>query len=101
LSSIHLIHILSPDVSAHWRFGDDQVVTRMQKIVSDKDRVLKLTKRGVDGARPAIFRYVVWDTEIRGFGLRVEPSGRKTFIARYRVGGGRSGIQRQATIGPL
>ena len=28
-----------------------------------------------------------------------EPSGRKTFIARYRVGGGRTGVQRQATIG--
>jgi hypothetical protein len=38
-------------------------------------------------------------TEVRGFGLRVEPSGRKTFIARYRVCGGRAGIQRQAAIG--
>ena len=47
----------------------------------------------------ATARYTVWDTEVRGFGVRVEPSGRKTFIARYRVGGGRTGIQRQATIG--
>ena len=34
-----------------------------------------------------------------GFGLRIEPSGRKTFIARYRAGGGRAGTLRQATIG--
>ena len=59
----------------------------------------KLTKREVDGARPAQCRYIVWDTELRGFGLRVEPSGRKTFIARYRAGGGRTGIQRQKTLG--
>ena len=29
----------------------------------------------------------------------IEPSGRKTPPARYRVGGGRSGVQRQATLG--
>ena len=29
----------------------------------------------------------------------MEPSGRKTFVARYRAGGGRSGVLRQATIG--
>ena len=38
-------------------------------------------------------------SELAGFGLRVEPTGRKTFIARYRAGGGRSGTLRQATIG--
>jgi len=67
--------------------------------VTNQDRVEKLTKRSVDGARPKKYRYVVWDAEVRGFGLRIEPSGRKTFIARYRVGGGRSGVQRQATLG--
>jgi integrase len=67
--------------------------------VTNKDRVQKLTKRVVDGAQPGQYRYIVWDLEIRGLGLRVEPSGRKTFIARYRAGGGRNGIQRQATIG--
>ena len=67
--------------------------------MTNRDRVQKLTKREVDGARPAKYRYTVWDTEVRGYGVPVEPSGRKTFIARYRVGGGRTGIQRQATIG--
>jgi Arm DNA-binding domain len=64
-----------------------------------KRLVQKLTKREVDRARSAQCRYIVWDPELRGFGLRVEPSGLKTFVVRYRVNGGRTGIQRQATIG--
>src|SRR5262245_41771862 len=67
--------------------------------VVSRQRVQKLTKSAVDRAGPDKSRYIVWDTELRGFGLRVEPSGVKTFVARYRAGGGRTGLQRQATIG--
>ena len=59
----------------------------------------KLSKRLVDAAKPRATRYILWDAGLAGFGLRVEPSGSKTFIARYRAGGGRSGILRQATLG--
>jgi hypothetical protein len=62
-------------------------------------RVLKLSKRVVDAATPEDGRYVIWDTGLAGFGLRVGSSGRKTFIARYRAGGGRYGTSRQYTIG--
>ncbi|MFM9863444.1 MAG: tyrosine-type recombinase/integrase [Micropepsaceae bacterium] len=41
----------------------------------------------------------VWDTDIPGFGLKVNPNGRKTYIFKYRVGGGRRGQQRKPTIG--
>jgi hypothetical protein len=58
-----------------------------------------LTKRLVDAAKPQPGRYIIWDSGLAGFGLRVEPTGRKTFIARYRAGGGRSGTLRQATLG--
>jgi integrase len=62
-------------------------------------RRAKLTKRTVDAIRPGADRVITWDTELPGFGVRVETSGRKTFIARYRAGGGRTGTLRQATIG--
>src|SRR6185295_19103921 len=42
---------------------------------------------------------IFWDIDLPGFGVRLEPSGRKTFVARYRAGGGRTGKLRQATIG--
>lgn len=61
---------------------------------------MKLTKTTVDAAEPAAQRYIVWDDELPGFGLRVEPKGAKTFIVRYRAeGGGRGAPQRQATVG--
>lgn len=37
----------------------------------------------------------IWDTELDGFGLRVRPSGRKTYVARYRTA---QGTQRKQTI---
>lgn len=65
-----------------------------------KRKGVLLTKTVVDGADKADKRYHVWDSELAGFGLRVEPTGVKTFIAKYRAnGGGRSAIQRVVTIG--
>lgn len=48
---------------------------------------LKLTKRSVDAAQPREKPYIVFDTEIHGFGLRVYPSGEKHFCFRYRLDG--------------
>jgi integrase len=67
--------------------------------IKSKARRAKLTKRVVDATRPEGKRVILWDTELPGFGLRIEPSELKTFVARYRAGGGRSGTLRQATIG--
>jgi Arm DNA-binding domain len=59
-----------------------------------------LTKKIVEGAQARVKRYQLWDSEVTGFALRVEPSGARTFVARYRAdGGGRSAIQRLVTIG--
>ena len=60
---------------------------------------LTLTKSVVDASAAASKRFHVWDSELAGFGLRVESTGVKTFIAKYRVGGGRTGTQRVVTIG--
>lgn len=51
----------------------------------------KLTKRIIDAAKPAAERDLfVWDTELRGFGLRMKPSGTKTFMIQYRNAEGRT-----------
>ncbi|WP_343081444.1 tyrosine-type recombinase/integrase [Ostreiculturibacter nitratireducens] len=47
----------------------------------------KLTKRSVEALQPQAENYFVWDSEIIGFGVRVMPSGTKTYQAQYRKGG--------------
>ena len=47
----------------------------------------KLTKRVVDALQSEAKDYFVWDSQIAGFGLRVMPSGAKTYQAQYRKGG--------------
>ena len=56
----------------------------------------KITKRLVDQLKPTERDRVVWDDEIKGFGVRVRPSGRKTYIVKYRL----RGRTVKATIGP-
>ena len=56
----------------------------------------KITKRVVDAAAPKPERYIIWDSELKGLGLLVLPSGIKSYFYQYRTPEGR---QRWATIG--
>lgn len=57
----------------------------------------RINKRSVDAAKPDKERDIVlWDDTLHGFGLRVKPSGTKTYILQYRNTEGRS---RRYTIG--
>ena len=58
---------------------------------ADMPKTMKLTKRAVDALKPAKARFVAWDAEISGFGIRVSPTGRKSYVFRYRASGGRGG----------
>ncbi|WP_414899366.1 tyrosine-type recombinase/integrase [Rhizobium cremeum] len=46
----------------------------------------KLTKRLIDGLEVREKDYFEWDDDLPGFGVRVWPSGRKTYVAQYRAG---------------
>src|SRR3712207_6536038 len=58
---------------------------------------LKLTKRAIDAIPPSSKDQLAWDTETKGFGLKVTPKGAKVFVLQTRQGDGRS---RRFTIGP-
>jgi integrase len=59
----------------------------------------RLSKKVVEAAQLNGRDFIIWDTDLIGFGLRVRTGGSKTFIAQYRVGGGRSGATRRYSIG--
>jgi integrase len=60
----------------------------------------QLMKRTIDALKPREKPYIVWDGALPGFGLRVAPSGHKSFILDYRPhGGGRAVKKRRLTIG--
>jgi integrase len=57
----------------------------------------KLTKRFIDGVTPDPQRdRFLWDDALKGFALRVKPSGARSFMVQYRNAGGRS---RKLTLG--
>lgn len=62
----------------------------------------KLTKRVVDGAEARQGRYTIFDSAVSGFGLRVTPTGAKSWVFEYRPGeGGRNVPKKRMTIGTV
>ena len=56
-----------------------------------------LTKSEVDRAEIRAEPYIVWDDELAGFGCKIFPSGKRSFVVRYRL---RGSLKRyQPTIG--
>ena len=61
----------------------------------------KISKRTVDALKPSKVgvkgsEQFLWDSELRGFGVRVSPAGLKSFIVQYRTPEGR---HRRTVIG--
>ena len=62
--------------------------------------VLNLTKRSVDAIAPGAKAFIAFDSQLHGFGVRVMPSGVKTFVFEYRPnGGGRAVAKRRLKLG--
>lgn len=66
-----------------------------------KNNRMRLTTGLAKALEPEGAEYVVWDTEVAGFGLRVTTRGAKSFLFKYRAGHGRTATIRKPTIGKL
>jgi integrase len=58
----------------------------------------KLTNATVKALAPRPSDYVQWCRDLPGFGVRVRPSGSRSFIVQYDFGG-RKGVTRRVTLG--
>ena len=60
----------------------------------------KITKRSVDAlALQGSTETTLWDTELKGFGVRVQQGNSKAYVLQYRAGSGRGAPLRKLTIG--
>lgn len=55
----------------------------------------KITRRVVDALVPTDKAFVVYDCDLKGFGVRVMPSGVATYIVEYRPGEGGRGVAKK------
>lgn len=60
---------------------------------------VRLIKSYIDAIAPERKTRLYWDDQLKGFGLRVSPTGLKAFVVSYRVGRGRRAQKRLDTIG--
>jgi integrase len=58
----------------------------------------QITKRLIDGLKPAKGEYFVWDSSLAGFGVRVQATGARSYVVKYRAGSGRGAPTRRLTL---
>jgi integrase len=62
----------------------------------------KITRRTVDALAPNTKPFILFDSDLAGYGVRVMPSGVKSYVVEYRPhGGGRRVAKRRLTIGKV
>jgi integrase len=62
----------------------------------------KITKRSVESLKPQGRDYFFWDDDLAGFGVRVTPTGHKSYLVQYRASGRtrRNAFSRVGTMNP-
>ena len=61
---------------------------------------LTLTRGSVEALEPGDKPWIAWDDQLTGFGVRVHPSGTKSYIVNYRAGdGGRKAPNKRVVLG--
>jgi integrase len=58
----------------------------------------RITKRTVDALQSNGSEFTAWDDTVSGFGVRVRPTGAKSYVVVYRAGAGRGSPVRRYTI---
>ncbi|EAQ33922.1 probable integrase protein [Nitrobacter sp. Nb-311A] len=58
----------------------------------------RITKRSVEALQTSGGEFTVWDDALTGFGVRVRPTGAKSYVVVYRAGSGRGAPVRRYTI---
>ena len=58
--------------------------------------MVRITRKAVDALTSRKREYMLWDQDIKGFGVRIHPSGRKVYLVKYRY----HGRVIKTTIGP-
>jgi integrase len=58
----------------------------------------RITKRAVDTLQSKGSEFTLWDETVSGFGVRVRPTGAKSYVVVYRAGAGRGAPVRRYTI---
>jgi integrase len=61
----------------------------------------RITKRTVDALKSHGKEFTIWDDSVTGFGVRVRPSGAKSYVVVYRAGSGRGAPVRRYTIAAI
>jgi len=46
----------------------------------------KLTKRIVEAAEPREKDYIIFDSDLPGFAIRILPNGKRSYLIQYRAG---------------
>jgi len=60
--------------------------------------VQRITKRTIDALQSNDCEFTAWDDTVSGFGVRVRPTGAKSYVVVYRAGAGRGAPVRRYTI---